>query len=145
MIKKTAIGATAAVAALAVVGVAAPAMASEGDYSSITKHFASSSTKHTTTNTVIAPEVSVLNGDILNGNAVGSGNEANVPLLSGNDTAVGNNNDTAIGNVTDNDVSSEVSDLVDNVTHTSVSDIVDVNDIIGDVSGWVDLKGVFED
>jgi len=145
MIKKTAFGATAAAAALAVVGVAAPAMASDGDYSSTSKWYSSSSTQHTDTTTVLAPSVDVLNGDILNGNSVGSGNDVNAPLLSGNDTAVGNGNDTAIGNVSGNSVDTSVSDLVDNATHVSVSDLVDVDDILGDVSGWVDLSGMFED
>ena len=153
--KKTAFGATAAAAALVVVGAAAPAMASDGDHSEYSKWSSRTSTSHETTNTVVAPDVDVLgggilNGDALNGNDVGSGNELNAPVLSGNDTAVGNGNDTAIGNVSGNSidgnsVDSEVSDLVDNATHTSVSDFVDVDDIIGDVSSWVNLEGMFED
>lgn len=145
MITKTAIGATAAAATLALVGVAGPAMASDGDYTSISKWSSRSDTSHSTTNTVIAPQISVGNGDLLNGNSVGSGNDVTAPLLSGNDTALGNGNDTAIGTVSGNSVSTEVSDLVDNATHTSVSDIVDISDVIGDISGWVDLKGIFED
>ena len=76
---------------------------------------------------------------------MGSGNDVTAPLLSGNDTALGNGNDTAIGTVSGNSVGTEVSDLVDNATHASVSDIVDISDVIGDISGWVDLKGIFED
>ncbi len=145
MNKKTAFGATAAAAALVVAGAAAPAMASTGDYSSVSKYFSSSDTQHTDTTTVIAPSVDVLNGGILNGNSVGSDNSVDAPVLSGNDTALGNGNSTAVGNVTGNDVSTSVSDLVDNVTNLSVSDIIDVNDVVGDVSGWVDLSGMFED
>jgi len=145
MITKTAIGATAAAATLALVGVAGPAMASDGDYTSISKWSSRSDTSHSTTNTVIAPQISVGNGDLLNGNSVGSGNDVTAPLLSGNDTALGNGNDTAIGTVSGNSVGTEVSDLVDNATHASVSDIVDISDVIGDISGWVDLKGIFED
>ena len=56
--------------------------------------------------------------------------------------------DNTVGNVT-NDVSdvvdNSVSDLVDNATDLSVSDFVDVNDILGDVGGWVDVSGIFED
>ena len=145
MNKKTAIGTAATAAALIVVGAAAPAMASDGDYSSISKWSSRATSTTTDTTTVFAPSVDVLNGDLLNGNSVGSGNEVNAPVLSGNDTALGNGNTTAIGNVTGNDVSTSVSDLVDNATHTSVSDIIDVNDVIGDVSGWVDLSSIFED
>ncbi|HWR85182.1 MAG TPA: hypothetical protein VN200_04210 [Rhodoglobus sp.] len=173
-IKKTAFG-TAAAAALIVAGTAAPAMASgghgSGDYSysydktSISKWSSYESHKTTT----IAPNVEVLNGDILNGNSVGSGNETNTPILSGNETAIGNGNETAVGNVSDsgngnaignvvgnetgnvtgNDVASEnlngnhVSDVVDIVTETSVKDVVDVDDVLNDVSGWVDIDGMF--
>jgi hypothetical protein len=173
-IKKTAFG-TAAAAALIVAGTAAPAMASGGwshsggdysyDYDKTTTSINKWSSYESHKTTTISPEVNVLNGDILNGNL--SGNETNTPILSGNETAVGNGNETAIGNVSDsgngnavgnvvgnetgnvtgNDVLSEnhVSDVVDNVTETSVKDIVDVDDIIGDVSGWVNVKGIFED
>lgn len=163
--KKTAFGATAAAAALVVVGAAAPAMASDhGDWSSYSKSSTRTSTSHEATNTVVAPDVDilgggVLNGDILNGNDVGSGNEVNAPVLSGNDTAVGSGDDTAIGNVSGNsvdgnsvgnlsdvgNVSSDVSDLVDNATSTSVSDLVNVDDILGDIGGWVNLDGMFQD
>ena len=147
--KKTAFGATAAAAALVVVGAAAPAMASDGDHSEYSKWSSRTSTSHETTNTVVAPDVDILGGGILNGD-IGNGNDVAAPVLSGNDTAVGSGNDTAIGNVSGNsidgnNVDSEVSDLVDNATHTSVSDFVDVDDIIGDVSGWVNLEGMFED
>ena len=143
--KKTAFGATAAAAALVVVGAAAPAMASDGDYSNLTKWSSSTSTNHSTTNTVVTPDVDVLGGDILNGNGVGSGNEFTTPLLSGNDTAIGNGNDTAIGNVSGNDVSTDVSDLFDNSSTSSVTDFVDVQDILGNVSGSLGLNGMFED
>ena len=160
MNKKTAFGATAAAAALVVVGAAAPAMAADYDYSSLTKSSSRTTTTHFEPTTVLAPSVDALNGDIsagdiLGGNSVGSGNSVDAPLLSGNETAVGNGNETALGNVTGNDVSSgdvstgdvstDVSDLVDNVTDLSVGDVVDVSDILGDVGGWVDVSEMFED
>lgn len=145
MNKKTAIGTAATAAALIVVGAATPAMASNGDTSTISKWSSRASSYATDTTTVFAPSVDVLNGDLLNGNSVGSGNTVTAPVLSGNDTALGNGNSTAIGNVAGNDVSTSVSDLVDSATHTSVSDIIDVSDVLGDVSGWVDLSSVFED
>ena len=145
MITKTAIGATAAAAALALVGVAGPAMASDGDYTSISKWSSRSDTSHSTTNTVIAPQISVGNGDLLNGNSVGSGNDVTAPLLSGNDTAVGNGNSTAVGTVTGNDIGTSVSDLVDNATQGSLTDAVDVSDIFGDIGSWVGISGMFED
>lgn len=145
MNKKTAFGTAATAAALIVVGAAAPAMASDGDYSSISKWSSRATSSTTDTTTVFAPSVDVLNGDLLNGHSLGSGNELNAPLLSGNDTALGNGNTTELGNITGNDVSTSVSDVVDNATHTSVSDIIDVNDVLGDVSGWVDLSSIFED
>ena len=121
-------------------------MASDnGDSSSISKWSSRTSTTHQTTNTVVNPDVDVLGGDILNGNAVGSGNEFNAPLLSGNDTAIGNGNDTALGNVSGNSVSTGVSDLFDNSSTSSFTDLVDVNDILGDVSGSLGLNGMFED
>lgn len=144
--KKTAFGATAAAAALVVVGAAAPAMASDnGDWTSYSKASSRTSTSHQATNLVVNPDVDVLGGDILNGNSVGSGNEFTAPLLSGNDTAIGSGNDTAIGNVTGNSVSTDVSDLLDNSSSTSFTDLVDVNDILGDVSGSLGLSGMFED
>ena len=172
--KKTAFGATAAAAALIVVGISAPAMADEGEFS-FSKGSQASYSERTT---AIVPDIDVLGGDILtgdvlggdvlggdiandlvgnvgNGNAVASGNEVNAPIVSGNETAIGNGNDTAIGNVSDvgnvsdiangTDIGTEVSDLVDGVLDASVSDIVDVDDVLGDVSGWVDLNGMFED
>ncbi|MCU1411323.1 MAG: hypothetical protein JWR04_2030 [Rhodoglobus sp.] len=151
--KKTAFGATAAAAALVVVGAAAPAMASDnGDWSSYAKSFSRTSTSHQTTDTVVAPDVDILGGGVLNGDVLG-GNDVSAPVLSGNDTAIGSGNDTAIGNVSGNsvdgnsvgNVDTEVSDLVDNATGTSVSDLVDVDDILGDIGGWVDLDGMFED
>ena len=155
MNKKTAFGATAAAAALVVVGAAAPAMAADYDYSSLTKSSSRTTTTHVEPTTVLAPNVDVLGGDILGGNSVGSGNSVDAPLLSGNETAVANGNETALGNVSGNDVStgdvstgdinSDVSDLVDNATDLSVGDFVDVNDILGDVGGWVDVSGIFED
>jgi len=143
--KKTAFGATAAAAALIVVGAAAPAMASDTDYSSYAKNSARTSTSHQTTNTVVNPDIDALGGDILNGNALGSGNDVSAPLLSGNDTALGNNNDTAVGNVTGNDISTDVSDVVDNSVGSSVTDLVDVDGILGDVTGSLGLSGIFED
>ena len=174
--KKTAFGATAAAAALIVVGISAPAMADEGEFS-FSKGSQTSASERTT---LFAPQVDVLGGDVLtgdilggealtgdiandlvgdigNGNAVASGNEVNAPIVLGNETAVGNGNDTAIGNVSDvadvsdignvgdTSVGTEVSDLVDSVVGTEVSDIVDVDEILGDVGGWVDLNGMFED
>ena len=125
-------------------------MAADYDYSSLTKSSSRTTTTHVEPTTVLAPNVEVLGGDILGGNSVGSGNSVDAPLLSGNETAVGNGNETALGNVSGNDVStgdinSDVSDLVDNATDLSVSDFVDVNDILGDVGGWVDVSGIFED
>ena len=166
--KKTAFGATAAAAALIVVGISAPAMADDtSSYSSKGWQQTSYSERNTSeSTTVIAPQLDVLGGDIgngilggdiANGNDVASGNDVTAPVLSGNETAVGNGNDTAIGNVSDvadvsevgnvsdTSVGTEVSDLVDSVTDVSVSDIVDVDDILGDVGGWVDIDGMFED
>ena len=141
--KKTAFGATAAAAALVVIGAAAPAMASEG-HSTSNKWYSSTSTQHTDYTTVVAPDVSVLNGDILDGNSVGSGNELNAPIASGNETAIGNGVGNGSGNVTGNGSGNSASDLVDNATNTSVSDLVDVNDVISDISGWVDLSNMFK-
>ena len=181
--KKTAFGATAAAAALIVVGISAPAMAddrSDWNGSKGWQQISYSERSSSESTTVVAPQVDVLGGDILtgdilggealtgdiandlvgdigNGNAVASGNEVNAPIVSGNETAVGNGNDTAIGNVSDvadvsdignvsdTSVGTEVSDLVDSVVGTEVSDIVDVDEILGDVGGWVDLNGMFED
>ncbi len=58
----------------------------------------------------ISPYIAL--GDVASGNAVGSGND--VPILSGNDSAVGNNdgNGSAVGN---NDATSSVSGLVDGI------------------------------
>ena len=139
--KKTAFGAT---AAIVVIGAAAPAMASEG-HSTSSKWYSSTSTQHTDYTTVVAPDVSVLNGDILDGNSVGSGNELNAPIASGNETAIGNGVGNGSGNVTGNGSGNSASDLVDNATNTSVSDFVDVNDILNDVSGWVTLSGHYTD
>ena len=143
--KKTAFGATAAAAALIVVGAAAPAMASDTDYSSYAKNSARTSTSHQTTNTVVNPDIDALGGDILNGNVLGSDNEVNAPLLSGNDTAIGNGNETAVGNVTGNTVENDVTDLVDNGSSSTVTDLVDVDGILGDVTGSLGLSGIFED
>ena len=158
-IKKTAFG-TAAAAALIVAGTAVPAMA--GDTTEGTGYSKwSSYSSQKTTDLNVSPEVDVLGGGILNGdigigNAVGSGNDFSAPILSGNETAVGNGNETAIGNVSGNEVSdignvsdvgnvsTEVEDVVDNVTDTSLTDIVDVDDILGDVGGWVNVDGMFD-
>ena len=143
--KKTAFGATAAAAALVVVGAAAPAMASDnGDWSSYAKSFSRTSTSHETTSTVVAPDVDILGGGILNGD-IGNGNDVAAPVLSGNDTAIGNVSGNSVDGNSVGNVSNDVSDLVDNATGTSVSDLVDVNDILGDIGGWVDLNGMFED
>jgi len=143
--KKTAFGATAAAAALVVVGAAAPAMASDnGDWSSYAKSFSRTSTSHETTNTVVAPDVDILGGGILNGD-IGNGNDVAAPVLSGNDTAIGNVSGNSVDGNSVGNVSNDVSDLVDNATGASVSDLVDVNDILGDIGGWVDLNGMFED
>lgn len=138
--KKTAFGATAA-AALVVAGFAAPAMAD--DSTTLTKGYSSVSERVTEFPIVVAPEVDALNGgigndllggihtgDIGSGNAVASGNDVTAPLLSGNETSVGNGTS----------VSSEVSDLVDAVT--DVSDLVDVDGIVDDVTSSIDLDGM---
>jgi hypothetical protein len=150
--KKTAFGITgAAAAALLIAGAATPAMASDEYSSSKWKSYSSDS--HNSSPVVVAPDVDLLgggiaNGDNLNGNHVGSGNEVNAPLLSGNETAVGNGNTSEVSDVVDAPVSdvvdSNVSDIIGDVT-SDVSDIVDVDDILGDVSGWVNLEGMFED
>lgn len=151
--KKSAIGVSGAAAAcLLALGAAAPAFASGGhdqwggghDWTSYSKSYSSHSVKKT--DITVSPELNVLNGDIGNGNAIGSGNEFLNGNLSGNETAIGNGNETAIGNVSDvADVSNvgNVSDVVDNVTN--VTDVVDVDDILSDISGWVNLEGMFED
>lgn len=149
-IKKTAFG-TAAAAALVLAGAAAPATASSGDSESHSYSKWSSYASHKSTEITISPEFDVLGGDIANGNAIGSGNDLNAPLLSGNETAIGNGNETAIGNVSGNNVSdvvdttTEVGDVLDTVTDVSIGDLVDANDILGDVGGWVDIDGMFED
>lgn len=133
-------------------------MASDnGDWSSFSKSSTRTSTSHQATDTVVAPDVDILGGDILGGGVlngdIANGNDVAAPVLSGNDTAVGSGNDTAIGNVSGNsvdgnsvgNVGTEVSDIVDNATGTSVSDLVDVNDILGDIGGWVNLDGMFQD
>lgn len=145
MNKKTAFGTAAAATALVIVGAAAPAMAADGDYSSISKWSSRATSTTTDTTTVFAPQTDVLGGDILNGNDVGSGNSVTAPLLSGNDTAVGNGNSTAVGTVTGNDIGTSVSDLVDNATQGSLTDAVDVSDIFGDIGSWVGISGMFED
>ncbi len=69
----------------------------------------------------IAPEVGDVDlGGIGNGNAVGSGNEVNAPIGSGN--------------------SVEVGDITG-----GISDVVDVNDIVGDVTNSVDVDGLVGD
>ena len=160
--KKSAFGiAGVAAAGLFLVG-ASPAMASGGGWSGDTNSYSyDHSTKNyshseytKTTTTVIAPEVNVLNGDIGNGNAVGSGNFNGDNLngnFSGNETAIGNVSDVAVGNVSDvADVSDigNVSDVIDNSGDignvvTQVTDVVDVDDILSDIGGWVDID--FED
>jgi hypothetical protein len=127
--KKTiAVGiATAATAAAIVAGIASPAMASTGSVSPLgsgSDKTASSNTSTVTqsqldalrdvttgvtgnsawTPVSVSPSVNV--GDIASGNAVGSGND--LPLLSGNDTAVGNNDANG------NSISSSVDNLVNN-------------------------------
>jgi hypothetical protein len=130
MMKKTAFGLTgAAAAALLTVGTVAPAMADDGDSTS-TNETTSSVTKilngldlKSMTPVDVSPEVNV--GDVASGNAVGSGNDTSAPILSGNDTSVGNGNSSDIG--------TNVSDLVDGSVGdigTNVSDLVD--SILGD-------------
>lgn len=139
--KKTAFGATAA-AALVIAGIASPAMADDST-TTLTKGYSSVSERVTEIPIVVAPEVDALNGgigndllggihtgDIGSGNAVASGNDVTAPVLSGNETAVGNGNS----------VSTEVSDLVDSVT--DVSDLVDVDGIVDDVTSSIDLDGM---
>lgn len=136
--KKTAFGATAA-AALVVAGFASPAMAD--DSTTLTKGYSSVSERVTEFPIVVAPEVDALGGgigndllggihtgDIGSGNAVASGNDVTAPLLSGNETSVGNGTS----------VSNEVGDLVDSV----VSDLVDVDGIVDDVTSSIDLDGM---
>lgn len=149
--KKSAIVVTGAAAAcLMALGASAPAFASGGhgggSYQWNDWSRAYSSSEVTKTNVVVAPDLDVLTGDIGNGNVIGSGNDTLNGNLSGNETAIGNGNETAIGNVSDvADVSDvgNVSDVVDNVTN--VTDVVDVDDILSDISGWVNLEGMFED
>jgi hypothetical protein len=158
--KNTVISATGVAAAALMVGAfAAPAMASTGhDWSgdntstSVSKWY--SYAQHSSTDisnvspVVVAPEVSVgdvlgggiLNGDILDGNAVASGNDVTAPIASGNDTAIGSGNDTAIGNNNGNgnSVSTDVSDLVDN----TLGSTVDVNGLVDDIMGSIDLGAI---
>ena len=69
----------------------------------------------------IAPEVGDVDlGGVGNGNAVGSGNELNAPIGSGN--------------------SVEVGDITG-----GISDVVDVNDIVDDVTNSVDVDGIVSD
>lgn len=160
--KKTAFGATAAVAALALTAVAGPAMADDDTTYTSSKSWSSYSNESPV---VIAPEVGfsdvlslgVLNGDLFSGNALASGNDITAPVASGNETAVGSGNDTAVGNgsANGNDIGGDiVTDVVDDVSGGdvtsdiggSVSDIVDgvvdVDGILEDVTGSLDLGGL---
>lgn len=118
--KKTAFGIIGAAAAgLITLGLAAPAMASTSD----DRHSSSQSSTSTTNSSsqysyeqmmtriteilngntssspvVISPQIGI--GDVASDNAVNSGNSYDVPVLSGNDTALGSGNTTAVGNGT---------------------------------------------
>ncbi|MBG6055340.1 hypothetical protein IWX81_001751 [Salinibacterium sp. CAN_S4] len=149
--KKTAFGATAAAAALVVVGIAGPAMASDDTSDGSSKSYSYNSS--TEVPVLISPDVTLLNGDnfnellnAANGNALFSGNDIQAPIASGNETAIGSGNETAVGNVSDvangNDVSTDVSDVVDNVT--DVSDVADVSDV-SDVSDVTDVTSNVSD
>jgi hypothetical protein len=156
--KKSVIGiATIGAATALVAGLAAPAMASAGHDSSLANRGAlgTSSTRTESTATqaqldalrnvttgigtgtasnwspvVVSPSLDapVSTGDIGSGNAIASGNQ--VPLLSGNDTAIGNND--ANGDLTGG-INTSVSDLVTSLTKdagntsstTSASGIID--------------------
>ncbi len=78
---------------------------------------------------VVAPEV----GDIGSGNAIGSGNDVQAPIGSGNETNVD------LGDVSD---VADVDGIVGDVT-----DVVDVDGIVGDVTGSVDglVDGITSD
>lgn len=130
MNKKTAFGITGAAAAgLLTLGAVAPAMADDNTSSS-SNDTTSSVTKvldglHLKSMSPINVDPTVDVGDVASGNAVGSGNDTSVPVLSGNDTAVGSGNTTNVG--------TSVSDLVDGSVGgigTNVSDLVD--SILGD-------------
>lgn len=139
MNKKTAFGMTgAAAAALLTVGAVAPAMAddhtsssSNDTTSSVTKILGDTWTDvKTMVPTDVSPEVHI--GDVGSGNAIGSGNDTNAPILSGNETAVGSGND----------IGTNVSDLVDG----SVGDITgNVSDLVGDATSSVDLGAILGD
>ena len=148
--KKTAFGAIAATAALVVVGIAGPAMASDDTNDSPTSSYSFNS--NTETPVVIAPDVKLLNGDnfnellnalnggIGNGNAVASGNNITAPIASGNDTAIGNVRGVANGNnVSD---TSDVSDVSDN---SNMSDVTsNASDLVGDITDSVNLDGMLD-
>jgi hypothetical protein len=156
--KKSVVGiATIGAATALVAGLAAPAMASVGHDSSLTNrstHTASSTSAESTATqaqldalrnvssgietggvsnwspVVLAPSLNapVSTGDVASGNAIASGDQA--PLLSGNDTAIGNND--ANGDLTGG-INTSVSNLVTSLTKdvgtgspsTSTSGILD--------------------
>lgn len=139
--KKTALVLTGAAAAgLLTLGAVAPAMADSGDDNSSSSTTSATKilgdvTAHDFLGDVsnsspvgIAPQV----GDVASGNAVGSGNDVSAPLVSGNETSVGNG--TSVG--------TDVVDLVD----SSVGDISgDVSDIVGDATSGIDLGAILGD
>lgn len=177
--KKTAFGIVGASAAtLLVGGFAAPAMAGTSDSHTPVDSITETSSESTQTHLDFLDEVGVQNGDILGGDLLGDiSNESPVVVApevgdigsgnaigSGNETAIGNNvgNGNEVGaNVSDivdstTGVSSEVSDVVENVTDvsdvvdsaTDVSDIVDsvdVDGMIGDITDDLDLGGILSE
>lgn len=78
---------------------------------------------------VVAPEV----GDVASGNAIGSGNDVQAPVASGNETNVD------LGDAVDVNDLVDVNDIVD-----STLDEVDVDGLVDDVMGEVDLGSLFD-
>lgn len=170
MNKKIVFGTIAGAGALVVAGIAAPAMA---DDTRVTNSPSETSldTPVVVAPEIGTGDIlggGVLGGGLLNGSAVASGNEVSgndvsAPVLSGNDTPVLSGNDTSveapIGNgsgngnsvgaevsdIVDNTLDTSVSDLVDGTLDSSVSDLVDVDGMIDDITGAVDLDSILGD
>jgi hypothetical protein len=117
--KKTAFGiAGVAAASLLTLGLTTPAFASSPDSHSSSSSYTSSSNSQLSKNyeqmiervtqildgntnyapVVVSPQVGI--GSVASGNNVGSGNTTSVPVLSGNETALGSGNTTNTGNGT---------------------------------------------
>ena len=78
---------------------------------------------------VVAPEV----GDVASGNAIGSGNDVQAPVASGNETNVD------LGDAVDVNDLVDVNDIVD-----STLDEVNVDGLVDDITGDLDLGSLFD-